>query len=630
MIFLITLLELSNRIAHESTKLALQKGTPHRPMATLISAENISLERSSKVLFHNQSFGVETSECIGVVGNNGSGKTSLLHLLNKTLAPDQGQVIHRNNIRIGMLAQSDAFQEEQTVEASVFSGMESFERSHTSESREISHALLADIDMNTTISCLSGGQRRRCDLARVLFQPYDVLLLDEPTNHLDMHTIYWLSRYLSSKQKSSKMAIVVVTHDRWFLDEITDHMWEVHDGALDHYEGGFSAYVQQRLERARAQEASWERHQNMLRKELAWLAHGAKARTSKPKFRIDAAYALIEKDPPLRNTQELKAQSITRLGKSVITLEHVSKSFGSTEVLHDISWLIGPGERIGILGNNGCGKSTLLQLMCGEEQPSHGTIKIGASVVLGIVDQHLRMFDDRMEDSCAQLLSEVSQRIILEGKAYTPDTLFLRLGFTHAELAARLQDLSGGQRRRLAILLCLCGRPNVLILDEPGNDLDCDMLSLLEDMLDTWAGTLILVSHDRHLMERTTDDLFSLIDGTITHLPGGVDEFMRRIDKLSTSQELQSREDSPKASQGKTPAHTRYQLKKQYDSLDRRLPKLKEQVEAIKEEMFADEHMDAQTLMELQEKLERAQKELSSTEDAWLDLAIQLEDEGSA
>lgn len=595
-------------------------------MATLISAENISLERSAKVLFRNQSFGVETSECIGVVGNNGSGKTSLLNLLNKTLAPDQGQVIHRNNIRIGMLAQNDAFQEDATVESSVFVGMQHFEWSQTSESREIAQALLADIDTSATISSLSGGQRRRCDLGRVLFQPCDVLLLDEPTNHLDMHTIYWLSQYLSSKQKSSKMAIVVVTHDRWFLDEITDHMWEVHDGMLDHYEGGFSAYVQQRLERARAQEASWERHQNMLRKELAWLAHGAKARTSKPKFRIDAAYALIEKDPPLRNTQELKAQSITRLGKSVITLEHVSKSFGSTEVLHDISWLIGPGERIGILGNNGCGKSTLLQLMCGNDKPTQGIVKIGSSVVLGVVDQHLSMFDNRMEDTCAHVLSEVSQRIILEGKSYTPDTLFLRLGFTHAELSARLMDLSGGQRRRLAILLCLCGRPNALILDEPGNDLDCDMLSLLEDMLDTWAGTLILVSHDRHLMERACDDLFSLIDGTITHLPGGVDEFMQHLDQSPHTVKPDTQTALKKPTQEKGSGETRYQLKKQYDSLDRKLPKLKLRVESIQEEMYSHSGNDAARLMELQEKLERAQKELSCAEETWLELAIQLED----
>lgn len=614
-------------------------------MTPYISCENISLERASKPIFVRQSFGVSKGECIGVVGNNGSGKSTLLDILSGTLMCDSGDVVYRNNLHIGYLAQHDAFTDDMLVRACVLGSVADYEWAQDPKKRAIQRALLHDIAWDAPIGTLSGGQRRRCDLARVLMSTWDVLLLDEPTNHLDMHTIYWLSEYVQTQQATSQMSLVVVTHDRWFLDEVAHHIWEVHDGTIDAYDGGFSAYVQQRCEREAMAQASWTKHQNMLRKELNWLAHGAKARTSKPKFRVDAALSLIEKDPPVRDTLTLQAQAQSRLGKVVFTLEHVSKSFGSTLVLRDISWLIGPGERIGILGNNGSGKSTLLSLMCKEDTPTSGIVTVGKSVVLGIVDQRLHYFDDKQTQTCAQVLGLGAQSILLEDKRYTPEQLFLRLGFNHNELASRIQDLSGGQQRKLAILMCLIGKPNVLVLDEPGNDLDCDMLACIEDLLDGWVGTLILVSHDRHLVERVCDDVYALMDGTIRHLPGGVDEFMRLIEPADTSA-AQTTKAAQAASIGVTTAATsaskraaacddapaksaaqlRFERKKRYDKLDRKLPKLQERVDAIKEDMLSCDPTCAEKLARLQSELEAAQQEKQHAEDEWLELACLLDE----
>ena len=402
--------------------------------------------------------------------------------------------------------------------------------------RSILRGLVSDIPWESRIGDLSGGQRRRVDLARVLVGDFDVLMLDEPTNHLDLHGIAWLAEHLKNRWPRRSGALLVVTHDRWFLDEVCLGMWEVHDGQVEQFEGGYSAYVLQRVERTEAAQTAEQKRRNLMRKELAWLSRGARARATKPKFHVEAARALIADEPPMRNALELKKTAMSRLGKQVVDLVDVTERFGETTVIDDVTWLIGPGDRFGILGENGSGKTTLLNLIVGSLEPTAGHVKIGKTVKFAVLTQHLDELSELEGCRVREVLSRYKTRYEIEGKELTPAQLLERLGFEAAQLSTPVSELSGGQKRRLQLMLILLDKPNVLILDEPDNDLDIDMLAVLESFLDTWPGTLLLITHDRHLMERVTDHQFALVDGKVRHVPGGVDEYLRLLDRRGDPQ----------------------------------------------------------------------------------------------
>lgn len=606
-------------------------------MGILIGLERVSQEWPGKQVLVDQTIGINEGERIGIVGRNGDGKTTLLDLLSRRITPDSGTITYRNNITVGMLAQDDALADDDTVCHAVVGDTPEYLWASDPTVRSIIEELLVDIDWRGHVGALSGGQRRRCDLARVLVGSWDVLLMDEPTNHLDLHAIRWLAEHLKRRWQPGQGALLLVTHDRWFLDEVCEHMWEVHDGVIDPFEGGYSAYIQQRVERQRQAAVMEERRQNMLRKELNWLAHGAQARTSKPKFRIDAAMALIANDPPLRNTIELKRMAVGRLGKQVIEMHGVCASYGTDEVLHDIDWLIGPGDRYGILGENGAGKTTLLKVMTGAMEPSRGVRKIGASVRFGVLSQQLEGLSQFEDWRVSEVLGRFKRYLTVDGKPTTPEQLLERLGFERREFPTFVKDLSGGQRRRLAILCVLMEEPNVLVLDEPGNDLDTDMLAVLEDLLDTWPGTLLLVSHDRYLMERVTDDQFALLDGVVRHVPGGVDEYLRLLDERAelaagakatqpsgSPSSSTTVETKPQAASSSLSNADRRAAKKRFDSITRRLEKLEGRPDELRAELAALDATDYQALLAKQAEIAEAEAQIEKLETEWLELSETL------
>ena len=612
-------------------------------MGILIGCEHLSQEWPGKRVLEDVTIGVNEGERIGVVGRNGDGKSTLLALMARQLEPDAGSVVYRNNIHVGTLAQTDELAVDDSVTRAIFGDVPEYAWASDPRVRQILDELMGDVDLSARVGSLSGGQRRRCDLARLLVGTWDVILMDEPTNHLDMHAITWLARHLRARWPEGQGALLVVTHDRWFLDEVCEHMWEVHDGTIEPFEGGYSAYVQQRVERQRQAAASEERRQNMLRKELNWLAHGAKARSSKPKFRIDAAMELLAGDPPVRDSIELRRMAVSRLGKQVIELKGVSAGYpapdgGTRTVVDDVSWIVGPGDRVGILGENGAGKSTLLRVMCGRQAPTAGTVKIGKSVRFGWLSQHLDGLSERDGWRVQEVLAQYKKYYVVDGKPQSPEQMLERLGFERRELMTYVRDLSGGQRRRLALLLVLLEEPNVLVLDEPGNDLDTDMLAIVEDLLDTWPGTLLLVSHDRFLMERVTDDQFALIDGHVTHVPGGVDEYLRLLDEheraRAAAQEEAARRDGARAGgDGAASAgdaatglsnKERRELKKRYDAIERRLEKLEGEPDRLRGELAGVDPTDYEALVAAQRRVDDAEAEISSLEDEWLELADRL------
>ena len=609
-------------------------------MGILIGLEQVSHEWPGKRVLVDQTIGINEGDRIGIVGKNGDGKSTLLQLVAHELEPDSGTVTYRNNIAVGMIGQQDSLRDDETVCHAVVGDMPEYVWASDPRVRSIIHELLPDINWMGLVGELSGGQRRRCDLARVLVGNWDVLLMDEPTNHLDLHAIRWLAEHLKRRWQMGQGALLLVTHDRWFLDEVCEHMWEVHDGVIEPFEGGYSAYIQQRVERQRQAAVMEERRQNMLRKELNWLAHGAKARTSKPKFRIDAAMELIANDPPLRNTIELKRMAVGRLGKQVIEMHDVSAGYEGNEVVSNVNWLIGPGDRYGILGENGAGKTTLLKVMTGAIAPSKGIVKIGASVKFGTLSQQLEGLSQFDDWRVSELLGRYKRYLMVEGKPQSPEQLLERLGFERREFPTFIKDLSGGQRRRLAILCVLMEEPNVLVLDEPGNDLDTDMLAVLEDLLDTWPGTLLLVSHDRYLMERVTDDQFALIGGEVKHVPGGVDEYLERLDAYLKSQEPVDKlskdsrstfdlgdSETPENSQvvsSKLSNSERRTLKKRFDSISRKLEKLSSNPQVLKDELLNIDATDYAALMHKEAEIADAEQELEALETEWLELSEML------
>ena len=496
-------------------------------MAFLLGCEKASVEFPTKTVFEGLSLGVDEGARIGIVGQNGDGKSTLLRVLSGDVEVDDGRVIRTRGVSVGVLGQSDDLRDADTVERAVVGDIPEYEWAGDPRVRAIIAGLLEDVDWNATVGTLSGGQRRRVDLARLLIGDWDVLMLDEPTNHLDVRAITWLAEHLKTRWRRGAGALLVVTHDRWFLDEVCEAMWEVHGRRVWPFEGGFSAYIMQRVERDRLEALAEQKRQNALRRELAWLSRGARARATKPKFHVAAAQALIADVPPLRNELELKRMAMARLGKQVVDLKGASLRFGDRVILDDVDWIIGPGDRYGIVGANGIGKTTLLRIIQGLQPLDSGRVKIGQTVRFAVLSQHLDELRKLGDDRVRQVISRYSRRTMLDGKEMTPGQLLERLGFTKDDQNEPVCDLSGGQKRRLALMLILLDEPNVLILDEPGNDLDTDMLAAVESLLDGWPSTLLLVTHDRYLMERVTDHQFALIDGKVRHLPGGVDEYLK-------------------------------------------------------------------------------------------------------
>lgn len=496
-------------------------------MAHLLGAEKVRLSFATTEVFKDLTIGVQEGDRIGIVGKNGDGKSTLLRLFAKIQDPDSGQITKRNDVRIGMLDQLDDFAPDQTISQVVIGDLAEHEWAGNSKVRDIFSGLLADFDFNQKVSELSGGQRRRVALAALLADEWDILMLDEPTNHLDIEGVAWLANHLKTRWGKTSGGLLIVTHDRWFLDEVCNLTWEVHDGVVDVYDGGYAAYILERNERARSQAASESRRQNLLRKELAWLGRGAPARTTKPKFRIDAANELIANEPPPRDSVSLAKLATTRLGKDVLDIENLDFSIEGRKLLTDITLRLGPGDRIGLLGANGAGKTTLLKLILGSLSPDSGRVKLGKTVVPAILSQEVRELDEFADQRIFELIAREKRTFVVDKKEVGISQLVEQLGFTSLQLQTPIGDLSGGQRRRLQLLRLLFGEPNLLILDEPTNDLDTDMLAQVEDLLDSWPGTLIVVSHDRYLLERTTDMQYALLgDGALRHLPRGVDQYL--------------------------------------------------------------------------------------------------------
>ena len=496
-------------------------------MAHLLGAEKISLSFATTRVFENLTIGVQDGDRIGIVGRNGDGKSTLLKLFARIQEPDSGQITKRGDVRIGILDQFDQFLPSETISHVVVGDTPEHEWAGNSKIRDIFQGLLKDFDFDQKVSELSGGQRRRVALAALLAKEWDILMLDEPTNHLDIEGVAWLAQHLKTRWGKATGGLLVVTHDRWFLDEVCNLTWEVHDGIVEIYDGGYASYILERNERARSQAASESRRQNLLRKELAWLRRGAPARTTKPKFRIDAANELIANEPPPRDSVSLAKLATTRLGKDVLDIENLSYEIDSQQILNNVTLRLGPGDRIGLVGPNGAGKTTLLRLILGELSPTSGRVKLGKTVVPAILSQEVLELDEFGDQRIFEVIAREKKTFTVNKKEVGIFQLIEQLGFTSLQLQTPVSDLSGGQKRRLQLLRLLFGEPNLLILDEPTNDLDTDMLAQVEDLLDSWPGTLIVVSHDRYLLERVTDMQYALLgDGALRHLPRGVDQYL--------------------------------------------------------------------------------------------------------
>lgn len=625
-------------------------------MAILLGCDSVHLEFPTKLIAQDVTLGVNEGDRIGIVGKNGDGKSSLLGVLSGAVPPDTGRVTRRRDVTVGVLGQRDALDSASTVHRAVVGDLPEYEWAASPRVRQILDGLIADVPWEGLVGELSGGQRRRVDLARLLIGDYDVLMLDEPTNHLDMRTINWLAEHLKSRWQRGSGAMLVVTHDRWFLDEVCTSMWEVHDGCVDPFEGGYSAYILQRVERDRMAAVTEERRRNMARKELAWLSRGAQARSTKPKFRVEAARELIADVPPVRNELELKRLAVSRLGKQVIDVIDVDAGYengaaedgfgapaSSRPVLSDVTWLIGAGDRYGLLGENGAGKTTLLNVIQGKLSPRRGRVKIGSTVRFGVLSQQLDELKPVEDDTIREVLARGKRYVMVEGKETSPEKLLERLGFTQQQMWSRIKDLSGGQKRRLSLLLTILEEPNVLILDEPGNDLDTDMLALVEDLLDSWPGTLILVTHDRFLMERVTDQQWALIGGTLRHVPGGVDEYLRLTEGLSAGGSARPQAPGFNGGQGGDPNLSnvpqtgaqgprnglsnaeRQRLKKEVASLERKMETRRAKVEELERGMFGIDPTDFAALTAQQDAVAAARDELDELEMAWLEASERLE-----
>ena len=732
-----------------------------------IGLEHVSLAFATKTIFTDVTQGVFEGDRIGIVGKNGDGKSTLLHLFRGTQEPDSGRVTKRGGLTFGMLDQRDPLDDNATIREAALEGRADYEWASDNTSREIVEALLGGMSLDAKVGSLSGGQRRRADLARLLLKDWDILALDEPTNHLDVVTIHWLAEHLKNRWSKGQGVLLLVTHDRWFLDEVCESMWEVHDGVIEPFEGGYSAYMLQRVERDRQADVRETKRRNLARKELAWLSRGARARSTKQKFHVKAARELIADVPPMRNTVELKQMATSRLGKQVVDLINVTQIFEHTqgmaeidpdvaalddsasrvdvvnamytepqlhgsvevavtdmddprlvdagvpeaieaaakareaeanapsdierevrrqntggetigsdaldeeaatsaarkvtvsgrEILDDVTWLIGPGDRFGIVGANGAGKSTLLKLIDGTLTPTVGHVNIGKTVKFAVLSQRLDELEKLGQYKIKEVLSRYKPSYIVEGKEVTPGQLMERLGFESAQLMTPIRDLSGGQKRRMQLLLILLDEPNVLIMDEPGNDLDTDMLAVMEDLLDTWPGTLIVVSHDRYLLERVTDQQFALIGGKVRHLPGGVQDYLDMVEDLKNGKGLPedragfagtggssakrgaqgkgsaaeslpqstSSEGAQDSAEPKLSGKAFHEASKRVNAIERKLAKLEGQKSDLEAQMASHDPSDYEGLNKLNEQLTAVNGESDDLEAEWLELSEQLE-----
>ncbi|OBA83045.1 ABC transporter ATP-binding protein [Mycobacterium sp. 1164966.3] len=590
-------------------------------MAHLLGAEAVHLEYPTQVVFESVTLGVSDGARIGIVGRNGDGKSSLLRLLTGQLQPNAGRVTRRGGLRVSALSQADTLDPGHTVGWTLVGDRPEHQWAGDARVRDVVSGLVSDIAWDAMVSTLSGGQRRRVQLAQLLVGEWDVIALDEPTNHLDIEGITWLAGHLNQRWARNTGGLLLVTHDRWFLDEVATTTWEVHDGIVEPFEGGYATYVLQRVERDRLAAAAEAKRQNLMRKELAWLRRGPPARTSKPKFRIETANQLIADVPPLRNTVELARLATARLGKDVIDLLDVSVSFEDRPVLRDVVWRVAPGERTGIVGANGAGKSTLLGLIAGTVTPDAGRVKRGKTVRLAVLDQQGDDLATLAGDRIADVLGRLRSDYHVDGREVTPAQLLERLGFARGQLSARVRDLSGGQKRRLQLMLTLLSEPNVLLLDEPTNDVDTEMLTATEDLLDSWAGTLIVVSHDRYLLERVTDQQYAILDGRLRHLPGGIDEYLR----LAAGTAQPSQPVRPATEPQVMTGAQRRAAEKELASIDRQLARLADRIAVKHTELAAHDQADHVGIIKLAQELRALEEEVAATEARWLELSEALE-----
>ena len=601
-------------------------------MAHLLGAEALHLEFPAKVVFDSVTLGLNDGDRVGVVGRNGDGKTSLLAMLAGRQQPDAGRVTVRGGVRVGVLDQADTLDDDLTVQQVVVRDTPEHVWAGDTRVRDVIRGLLADIAWDAPVAALSGGQRRRVALAGLLAAEWEVLLLDEPTNHLDVEAITWLAGHLKRRWPVNSGGLLVITHDRWFLDEVCTATWEVHDRLVEPFEGGYAAYILQRVERDRMAASTEAKRQNLARKELAWLRRGAPARTSKPRFHIEAANALIADVPEIRDRVSLESLAVARLGKDVVDLLGVSAGYPGNEVLHGIEWRIAPGERAGLLGVNGAGKSTLLGLVTGTVEPSAGTVRRGKTVRIAALSQRLGELEDHLDDPVRVIVARLRTSYTLgsgsKAQELTPGQLLERLGFSTAQLSTPVKDLSGGQQRRLQLLLILLDQPNVLILDEPTNDLDTDMLAVIEDLLDSWPGTLLVVSHDRYFLERVTDQQYAILDGRLRHLPGGIDEYLRlRVREQSSpgsdpvvKATVAAARDTAPGDPGLTGA-ARREAQKETAAVERRMARLQAQIGAANNALAEHDPSDYQGLTKRIAEIKQLEAEVTALEERWFELA---------
>ena len=584
-----------------------------------MNIEEVSKAFDIRPLLSQVSLGVSEGDRIGIVGRNGSGKSTLMKIIAGVEDPDSGRVTKSNSSRIGILSQVDTASKDATVGDVVIGNREKHEWASDPRIREIFTGLFGGFDdhlFERTFASLSGGEKRRVGLAKLLIDDLDLILLDEPTNHLDVEGVAWLAEHLKARKD---LAVLVVTHDRWFLDAVTDRTWEVVLGKVEEYDGGYSAFVLAKAERARQAGAMDARRNNLIRKELAWLRRGAPARTTKPKFRVDAANELISAEPAPRDSTELLKFALNRLGNTVFELHHAQIQAGDKELIHDLTWNIGPGDRIGIVGINGAGKTTLMRTLAGQLKPTSGKLVTGITVKIAFLTQHLDELDPkwRLLEAVEKVATHVE---IGKGKTLSASQLCERLGFDRDAQWTPVGDLSGGERRRLQLTRLLMDSPNVLLLDEPTNDFDIETLTELEDLLDSYGGTLIVISHDRYFLERVCDRFYGLLgDKVLRDLPRGVDQYLEhRAVSSAPSTESSSKEGSTSSA-----AQLR-QLKKDLTRVERQVAKGKERLAQLKLELEAAA-FSPEKLLELSAEIATVESELVVREEEWLEITLALE-----